>query len=158
VGLDYGAGNGLMASSLRGRGWVYDAYDPFGTSRLSEELHGRYNLCTAFEVFEHLPDPVEGMAAILRMCSPEKLAIVIGTLTSDGEVANGGPLSWWYAGPRNGHISLFSKAALGRLAERFGLAYVSFGSSTHYFTRGWTATEVALMAFGGKARRLVLRR
>ncbi len=158
VGLDYGAGNGLMAATLRNHGWVYDAYDPYGTNSVHKDRIGSYNLCSAFEVVEHMPDPVAGFKTILEMCSSDKLMIVIGTSTSDGMISNTGPLSWWYAGPRNGHISLFSKDALRRLAARFGLTYTSFGSSTHYLTRHWTAVEIATMMFRGKARRMLTKR
>jgi hypothetical protein len=158
VGLDYGAGNGMMAESLRDRGWRYDTYDPFGNTNMVAARVGTYNLCSAFEVFEHVPNPVGALEEIVRMSSPDKIAIVIGTNTSDGMVSNKPPLSWWYAGPRNGHISLFSKEALKRLGARFGLAYNSFGSSTHYLTRHWSPAEITLMAFRGKARRVLFRR
>jgi hypothetical protein len=41
--------------------------------------------------------------------------VLFSTLLSDGEIVRGRPLRWWYAAPRNGHISLFSAQSL-RLA------------------------------------------
>lgn len=157
IGLDFGAGSGLMAKTLRNRGWLYDAYDPFGEVNMSSERRQMYNVCSAFEVFEHLVDPISEMKDLLAMCSPDKLALVIGTNASDGVVSEQSRLSWWYAAPRNGHISLFSKEALRRMAQRFELNYASFGSSTHFLTRGWSRSEVALMAYVGKARRILSR-
>lgn len=158
VGLDYGAGSGLMAATLRERGWVYDAYDPFGATSITPERRGSYNVCSAFEVFEHMVDPVGELSSILSLCSPGRLALIIGTNASDGVVSEATRLSWWYAAPRNGHVSLFSKESLRRMAGRFGLDYATFGISTHYLTRGWSSAEVAYMAYVGKARRVLFKR
>lgn len=158
VGLDYGGGSGVMAGHLRKQGWTYDAFDPFGQTSLTPGLVGSYNLCSAFEVIEHLTDPAEAMKAILDMCSKDRVMLVIGTNVHDRFVTDRSRLSWWYAAPRNGHISLFSKEALRRLGARFGLDYASFGISTHFLSRGWTPGAVATMAVAGKARRQMFRR
>lgn len=156
VGLDYGAGQGLMAAALREKGWNYDACEPYGESTMLSNNAGRYNVCSSIEVFEHTVDPLAEMARIVGLCSGGRLAVVIGTNVSDGEVDENRRLGgWWYAAPRNGHISLFSKEALRRMAARFSLDFASFGSSTHYLTRGWQPAEVARMAYIGKARRLM---
>lgn len=155
VGLDYGSGSGLMAKTLRDDGWTYDACEPYGESTMHPENAGRYNVCSSFEVFEHTVDPLAEMDRVLALCSPSKIAVVIGTNLSDDEVDNDRRLSWWYAAPRNGHISLFSREALRRMASRSGLDFASFGPSTHYLTRGWHSADVARMAYVGKARRLL---
>lgn len=155
IGLDYGAGSGQMAAMLRSSGWRYDAIDPFGASRMEPGHAGRYNLCSAFEVFEHVADPSGALASILSMCSAGRLMIVIGTQLSDKEVDGARRLSWWYASPRNGHISLFSRAAMAHMARQAGLDYACFGQSTHYLSRGWKPGQVACLAYLGKARRLV---
>lgn len=158
IGLDYGAGSGLMAATLRERGWTYDAYDPFGDVNMAPERLKTYNVCSAFEVFEHMVDPRAELARILAMCSPDKLMLVIGTNASDAMVSDRTRLSWWYAAPRNGHVSLFSKEALKRMAAQAGLDYASFGSSTHFLTRGWKPANVARMAYVGKMRRMLAKR
>ncbi len=55
---------------------------------------------------------------------------------SDGQVLPGRPLTWWYAAPRNGHVSLFSARSLGLLAARQGWATASFSADIHLFWRG----------------------
>jgi pimeloyl-ACP methyl ester carboxylesterase len=55
IGLDYGGGNGFTTSLLRKDGWAFDSYDPFGHTDISPDRIGRYNFCSAMEVFEHLP-------------------------------------------------------------------------------------------------------
>lgn len=131
VGLDYGGGSGLTAQLLRDRGLLFDCYDPYGKQEVTTETIGRYNFCTAIEVFEHLPNPVETMQSILSMCQSDGLTILIGTALSDGHVSARNRLQWWYVAPRNGHISIFSKKSLGQLASMFGLIYAGHVGSTH---------------------------
>jgi 2-polyprenyl-6-hydroxyphenyl methylase/3-demethylubiquinone-9 3-methyltransferase len=40
-------------------------------------------------------------------------------------------MSWWYVGPRNGHISIFSKQALATAWACHGYRTVSFNAGTH---------------------------
>lgn len=150
VGLDYGGGSGRTCAHLRELGYRYDTFDPFGARSLTPEFAGRYNFCTAFEVAEHTPDPRGFVAAIVELASQERLAIFIGTQLHDGTVSEASRLSWWYAGPRNGHISLYSRRSMQLLAQRFGLDYTPFSSRTHLFTRQWSAREAWWFLMRGK--------
>jgi 2-polyprenyl-6-hydroxyphenyl methylase/3-demethylubiquinone-9 3-methyltransferase len=40
-------------------------------------------------------------------------------------------MAWWYVGPRNGHVSLFSRNALMLAFQRHGLATASFNDNLH---------------------------
>lgn len=154
VGLDFGGGDGLAASILRSRGWIYDSVDPFnGQDHVSP--HGLYDFCTAFEVFEHVVQPREALADLRRRCSAERALILIGTNVLDGMISHRTGLDWWYAGPRNGHISLFSRAALKRLAADAGLHYLSLGRNLHFLSHGYAAEDVFRIAVEGKVRRLL---
>jgi len=137
VGLDFGGGNGNTAAALRRAGWAYDCFDPFGANELREDRRGRYDLCSAFEVFEHLPDPAASLRMVLDVTTPGALAIVIGTWLNDAE-ANGRLrlAGWVYAGPRNGHISLYSRRSLELLATQVGLDFSSLNAKTHIMSRG----------------------
>jgi SAM-dependent methyltransferase len=132
--LDYGGGNGLLARILAGKGWQSTSYDPFvdGSRRL-EDL-GRFGLVTAFEVFEHVQD-VQALAANLAALVEKGGVILFSTLLSDGHIAPGEPLAWWYAAPRNGHISLYSSQSLVFIG---GAAGFSFGSLAENFHAFWT--------------------
>jgi len=130
--LDYGGGNGVLSTALGGQGWDSTTYDPFpGDARTLQEL-GKFNLITAFEVFEHVPD-VGQLIGNLRALMDEECVVIFSTLLSDGQISPNNRLTWWYASPRNGHISLFSKQSLTIVAEQNGLAFGSFSSSTHCF-------------------------
>lgn len=150
VGLDYGGGSGLTAKLLRDRGLLFDSFDPYGKQEVSSDRIGRYNFCTATEVFEHLPNPTETLRSILSMCHSGPLTILIGTAISDGKISIRNRLQWWYAAPRNGHISIFSKKSLGKLASSCGLVYAGSVGSTHVLCRASSARGVLSSLFWAK--------
>ena len=59
--------------------------------------------------------------------------ILFTTLVSDGSIRRGSRLSWWYAAPRNGHISLYSRESLSRLGQQHGFGFGSFDDNWHLF-------------------------
>lgn len=153
VGLDYGGGNGVTAKILRELGYEYDCYDPYGASSMDDAKIGSYNFCSAIEVLEHASDPVGLMAKLVDLVNHDRLIVLIGTCTSDSAVTNDQRLSWWYAAPRNGHISLFSEKALSILAKRFGLKCQSFSQSIHILTRNISDKELSYFWFRGRISR-----
>src|SRR5882672_8116957 len=54
--LDYGGGNGLLSRLLGEVGWDSVSYDPFAEPGRKLADLGQFDLVTAFEVFEHVPD------------------------------------------------------------------------------------------------------
>ncbi|MCC7040232.1 MAG: class I SAM-dependent methyltransferase [Burkholderiales bacterium] len=133
--LDYGGGHGLLSDVLRDTGWNSTSYDPFVDLDRDPVDLGRFDLITAFEVFEHVPD-VRRLAGTLASLLNDDATIVFSTLVSDGSIAPHRRLDWWYASPRNGHISLFTRDSLHHLAEREKLAFASFNEGLHVFWRG----------------------
>lgn len=151
-GLDYGGGNGRTAQLLRAMGYRYDCHDPFGASDIDPLLRGRYDFCSAFEVAEHTPDPTAFLREIVTLCSPERLAVLVGTHVHDRHTAPDDRLDWWYAAPRNGHISLHSRRSLQVLARRHGLDCLTLTEQTHLLTRGYTPREACAFLWIGKLR------
>jgi SAM-dependent methyltransferase len=130
--LDYGGGNGYMASLLRQAGWNSTSYDPFVDRRAAIASLGKYDLVTAFEVFEHVPDARALMSNLRELLAPNGL-VLFSTLLSDGHLAAGRRINWWYVSPRNGHISLYSKKSLATLAGAHGMRFHSFSPGFHAF-------------------------
>jgi hypothetical protein len=130
--LDYGGGNGALSALLAQQDWNTASFDPFPGDGTTAESLGKFNLITSFEVFEHVPDP-DSLMANLRTLMDEQCLVLFSTVVSDGNIRPDGRLTWWYASPRNGHISLFSTRSLALLAERHGLNFHSFGPTTHCF-------------------------
>jgi len=125
--LDYGGGNGLLAKRLSGAGFCAQTYDPF--SPWNELPHGNFDLITAFEVLEHLPQPRETVASMARLLG-DPGAILFSTLLQPEDIDEQG-LAWWYAAPRNGHVSLYSRASLHSLFRGLAMQVVSFNAGLH---------------------------
>jgi 2-polyprenyl-6-hydroxyphenyl methylase/3-demethylubiquinone-9 3-methyltransferase len=125
--LDYGGGSGLLAERLREMGFSAATYDPF--SNFDGVPKERFDLITCFEVMEHVPQPKETVAAMVSLLK-EDGAILFSTLVQPAEFEQIG-LGWWYAAPRNGHISLYTAAALARLFKAHGMRVGSFSVALH---------------------------
>ncbi len=143
--LDYGGGSGLMSKILRDHGWDSQSYDPVVEPEKDVAGLGAFNLITAIEVFEHVPDVNALADRLAQLCAPEG-AIIFTTFCSDGQIARGKPLSWWYAAPRNGHISLYSQESLSILMRKRGMTCVSKSPMFHmafYTLPDWMEVSVA---------------
>lgn len=132
--MDYGGGSGLLSKLLQESGWNSISYDPFLDRRTDLKDLGRFNLITAYEVFEHVPD-VNDLMSKLNILIDDNGIILFSTLLSDGQIEPKKRLSWWYASPRNGHISLFSNDSLTRLAAKYNFQCGSFSTGLHVYFR-----------------------
>lgn len=145
--LDYGGGNGKLAGHLRAANWQSTSYDPFVDRTLDVGELGKFDLITAFEVFEHVPDVAALMSNLSTLLVPNGV-VLFSTLLSDGHLRAGAAPDWWYLSPRNGHISLFSSASLAALAPRYGWGFGSFSEGTHVFCREVPPWATHLMGGG----------
>jgi len=125
--LDYGGGSGRMAELLRAQGFAAVSYDPFSKNR--EMPEGRFDLITCFEVLEHAPWPLDTIAQMHALLKEDGL-ILFSTLLQPATIVETG-LSWWYAGPRNGHCPLYSADALLRLFASVGMQVASSSEALH---------------------------
>src|SRR6476469_1931605 len=132
--LDYGGGYGLFVRLMRDRGFDFRWHDRYAPNLLSRGFDAAadadgFELVTAFEVLEHLVDPVQEVSEMFRrgnslLCTTRILP-----------PTNPKPDEWWYYALSGGqHVSLFTLDALGQLAARFGRRLVSDGVSTHLIT------------------------
>jgi 2-polyprenyl-3-methyl-5-hydroxy-6-metoxy-1,4-benzoquinol methylase len=130
--LDYGAGYGIFVRMMRDNGydfWWQDEYcnnlfaRKFDIKTLSNDT--KFELLTAFEVFEHLKDPKSEVKKMLQFSDN----ILFSTILTDSvsEIKD-----WWYLSPETGqHISLFSKQSLQKLALELRLNFYSNGYNFH---------------------------
>lgn len=130
--LDYGGGSGLLAKLLRESKWQSTSYDPFVNRDVSIGQLGKFDLITAFEVFEHVPDVRQLMSSLSSLLSTNGL-VLFSTLLTDENIHPNQRVNWWYASPRNGHISLFSKHSLAIMAQDYGFNFGSFSEGFHVF-------------------------
>ena len=129
--LDYGGGTGRTAELLRERGFSATTYDPFSIH--NEMPSGKFDLVICFEVAEHVPFPLQTMTSMKSFVNKGG-GILFSTLLQPADFDQV-KLNWWYAGPRNGHISLYSATSLGLLCESCNLKVVSFGGLVHFAYR-----------------------
>jgi Methyltransferase domain len=131
--LDYGGGNGTLAELLRDAGFPHvETYDPF-VPRFSEKPTGLFDCVICFEVLEHSTDPPRTLRHMVEFLTDTGI-MLISTLLQPGDIDRQG-LSWWYAAPRNAHVSLYSKTSLEKLAERLGFQVHSLDESYHMLYR-----------------------
>ena len=129
--LDFGGGDGCLSRLLREDGWDSASWDPFFDPDSS--LDGRkFDLITAFEVFEHAPDP-HAMMRQLVSAANEGAFVYFSTFTHDRAVKADQRIDWWYVAPRNGHVSIFSRYSLSLLGDRYGFRHGSFTDYLHCF-------------------------
>jgi 2-polyprenyl-6-hydroxyphenyl methylase/3-demethylubiquinone-9 3-methyltransferase len=114
--LDYGAGTGVFAEKMRAQGFEITAYDPISHPERPRET---YDIITCFEVMEHAPRPLDLMRDIVSLMRPDG-CIVFTTGIQPADIARQRG-QWWYIGPRNGHVSIYSEPALMRLGACVGL-------------------------------------
>jgi hypothetical protein len=134
--LDYGGGTGLFTRLMRDAGYDWHCTDQgcpnlfardFNVASIDEE---EYELITAVELFEHLPDPVI-VARQLRARSPN-LLFTTQLLPEPAPALD----SWWYYGLEHGqHISFYSLRTLAAISDATGWKLSSNGTNLHLFSR-----------------------
>jgi len=131
--VDYGGGNGRLSELLRAFNWDSNSFDPFPNDTKINFESGAFNLITAFEVFEHVPNPQSMMDNINYLMDSQSGLVLFSTSVSDGFINKNERLTWWYVAPRNGHIGIHSSKSLRLLGEKYGFQYKNFSPSTHAY-------------------------
>jgi len=133
--LDYAGGYGVFTRLMRDIGFDFYWNDPYTQNLLAKGFKAdinidlKYELVTAFEVFEHLVNPKDEIEKMLQLSD----TIVFSTEILPDPMPEAG--SWWYHGFEHGqHISFYSRITLMELAKHFKLNYY-FLESFHLFSR-----------------------
>jgi len=132
--VDYGAGYGVLVRLMRDRGFNFYWHDPYCVNLFAKHFVAkpgmRFELLTAYEVFEHMPDPIAGIEDMLNFSSN----ILFSTLLVPKREEN--ISDWWYFGPEHGqHVAFFTERALSIVAERFSLKLATDGMGLHLLSR-----------------------
>jgi hypothetical protein len=79
-----------------------------------------------------VPDTNKLLRDLLELMDTPCL-IIFSTLMLDGNINKNERLNWWYASPRNGHVSLFSSKSLVLLGQKNKITFRSFGPNYHCY-------------------------
>jgi len=127
--LDYGGGNGALARRLVAAGFrSAETYDPL-VAEFATLPSGKFSVLACFETLEHTPDPLGAIKQITTLVD-EPGIVVLSTVVQPADFAVQG-LGWWYVGPRNGHISIFSRQSLVAAWSAFGFTVASVDHASH---------------------------
>ena len=133
--LDLAGGYGTLVRLMRDLGFDFYWQDPYSQNLLARGFeHGQsarpYAALTAFEVLEHVHDPLAFVAAALETHGTRNL--ILSTQTYAGDVAPA--LDWWYYAFNAGqHIAFYQTRSLARLAQRLNLHHCA-GHGLHLLT------------------------
>ncbi len=135
--LDYAGGYGLFVRMMRDKGFDFYRQDRYCANIFAQHLDVAdaghqpfFELVTAFEVLEHLVDPIAEIEKILGCAD----SVLFSTLLVPKGIQRAE--DWWYFVPETGqHIVFFSVPALEMLASRTGCQLFSNHSDLHLLTR-----------------------
>ena len=133
--IDYAGGYGMFVRLMRDNGFMFSWHDKYCRNEFARGFEGDadagpYELLTAFEVFEHLVDPVAELSAMLAYSD----SILFTTQLLPEPAPR--PEEWWFYGLEHGqHISFFTRTSLEVLGARFGLKLYTNGRSMHLLTK-----------------------
>lgn len=122
--VDFGGGEGRLAELLVEKGFRAYSYDPYySENRLPCYT---FDVVTAFEVVEHVPDQRKLFRSLRTLCRLDGIILFSTLLKSKHLIGD-----WWYASPRNGHVSFHTTDSFKRMMAEFGLAIISLSREIH---------------------------
>jgi hypothetical protein len=151
--VDFGAGHGVLVRLLRDRGFNFFWSDLHANNDYARGFEcpegATFDFLTAFEVLEHLVDPVSDLSRLMNLSDN----VFVSTCTVPQPAP--GLSDWWYFMPTSGqHISFYSVESLRLLATRFGRSLLSVGPY-HLFSKKPKSSLLYRMATNFRIAKIV---
>lgn len=136
--LDFGGGYGVFVRCMRDKGFNFYRQDLYAENLFAKffdiddlEDETKFDLLTAFEVFEHLENPFVEIRNMLKYSDILLFSTELQPSTNPVELKN-----WWYLAEEGGqHVSFYSKQSLMELAHKFGVNFYSNSKNLHIFSQ-----------------------
>jgi len=141
--LDAAGGYGIFTRLMRDVGFDYYWSDSHAENLVARGFQatpddGPYSAISAFEVLEHVLDPLAFLADLVATGAK---TILISTELFSGEFPD--PEQWWYYAFETGqHISFYRRTTLAAIGEKLGLTLHSAGN-----IHMWTDRQVSALQF-----------
>jgi len=134
---DFAGGTGLLVRLMRDAGYDYYWHDPY-----CRNVHARgfefdaeklpCNVVTAFEVLEHVLNPIEFVSDAIRQTQTD--VFIFSTILFEGVPPK--TEEWcYYAFETGQHISFYQNKTLKFIADKLGLTYNSFGQMHLFYQK-----------------------
>jgi hypothetical protein len=152
--VDMAGGTGLLVRLMRDIGFDFWWHDPYCQNVHAKgfEFSSSEQPCaavTAFEVLEHLEDPLDFIRKTLALCHSDTL--IFSSELFEGEPPR--PGKWWYYSFETGqHIAFFQRRTLAKLGAILGLRLYS--SSGMHMLSGRNLSDAKFQAATGSLHRL----
>ena len=135
--LDYAGGYGMLVRMMRDIGFNFYRQDRYCENLFAvgfdveDTIISQFELLSAFEVFEHLVNPVQDLRNMFKFSDN----ILFSTeLIPNCRIQS--QSEWWYFAPHSGqHISFYTSKSLQLLADINKCYYYSDNISLHMFTK-----------------------
>jgi len=150
--LDFAGGYGILVRLMRDIGYDFYWYDKYCENLFARGFESinnyPYKIITAFEIFEHLSEPMAEIGDLIVNNSCE--ALFCSTMLADKIVDK----DWWYFSFESGqHIGFYSMDTLEYMAEKFNMYLYSFESFFHIFSKKKLKTNKLKSAIKKKPRK-----
>lgn len=136
--LDYGGGYGMFVRMMRDNGFNFYCYDEYCENIYAKKFTDpnpansseKYEAVTAFEVFEHLTDPIKEIEKLLAHSD----TILFSTELMQNNLNN--LENWWYVMPEHGqHVAFYDRKTLEFIAQKYGLNLYTNNHTLHLLTK-----------------------
>jgi Methyltransferase domain len=137
--VDFGGGTGLLVRLMRDLGFDFYRYDLYGENVFArgfdvtdiKDVNTKFELLTAFEVFEHLENPLSDIEKMFQISD----SLLFSTLLQPSDPTQLNPQNWNYFSPETGqHIAFYTKKTLDVISDKFGCNLYSDGEDVHILT------------------------
>lgn len=136
--LDYGGGYGLFVRIMRDKGYDFYLQDVFAENLFAKYFElkdynkkAKFAALTAFEVFEHLENPVDELKKMFELSDTLIFSTELQPVSTYSSVSD-----WWYFVPETGqHLSFYSTRSLEILSEQCECNFYTNKYDLHILTK-----------------------